>query len=154
MTPMTKQELVARIAEAWKVERQAPNKERAALRMQGGSWPAMIRGEKMSVEEYLERRENWGEVTRDAAPATAAIDRAVEMYCWMSVYLRSYPTGRQILWATYGAGDSLEKARRRLGRKIAKATVYRYRKAALEALLHGINDERVRKEERAPKKVA
>lgn len=138
---MTREELIARIAEAYETYRRLPDPDRKYRVAQMTSWPAYVRD---AVESY-----GYGTVSvRLASPSPAAIDRADELMTWMAEHLIYHPIGAKLLWLTYGRGLTLSQCAVALrGKKgFSRRTAMRRRQVALDRLLFGINA--------APKKIA
>ena len=140
LDPLNEAELIGWIGEAFEVFKRLPDPERKFLRARNGSWPAHVceAVEGAYVQTPL----------RMPPPTPAAIDRAVQLVEWMATHLRNYPVGTRLLWLTYGRGLSLGQCsvalRRMRGRGNSKTALHNKRRAALSALLHGINLERSR----------
>src|SRR5262245_43796992 len=132
---MTKEELIARIAEAYETYRRLPDPDRKYRVAKMASWPLYVRD---IAEAY-----GYGDVgVRLAAPSPAAIDRADELLGWMAKYLTHYSMGAKLIWLTYGRGLALRECSRIIrrfrprGYSVARMSVMR--RAALSALLAGI----------------
>ena len=83
---MTRDELIARLGEAYETYRRLPDPDRRYRVTSMTSWPLYVRD---AVEAY-----GYGEVNvRLAAPSPAAIDRADELLAWMAEHLVHYPIG-------------------------------------------------------------
>jgi hypothetical protein len=131
---MTRDELIARIGEAYETYRRLPDPDRRYRVTSMTSWPLYVRD---AVEAY-----GYGEVSvRLAAPTPAAIDRADEMLAWMAEHLTHYPIGAKLIWLTYGRGLTMAQCcvYLRKTRGFRRSQAFEKRKAALDRLLFGIN---------------
>jgi hypothetical protein len=137
---MTRDDLIARIAEAYDVYRRLPDPDRTYRVAKMASWPTSVRD---AVEAY-----GYGGIAiRLAAPSPGAIDRAEELLGWMVEHLVHHPIGAKLWWLTYGRGLTMSQCCvfLRNTKGIKRRTIFHKRQVALEALLHGINagDKRV-----------
>lgn len=128
---MTEPELIQRIQEAYDVQRRAYDPVGPSRRM--GYWPTPLR----------EFADLVGQPAKSVLgpPHPAAIDRAQEVLEWFASHLQLHPIGAKIIWLTHGRGLSLDQAQiaMRKGRRVTREAVRLRRKAAMSALLDGIN---------------
>jgi hypothetical protein len=131
---MTREELIARIGEAYETYRRLPDPDRRYRATSMSSWPLYVRD---AVEAY-----GYGDVSvKLAAPSPGAIDRADELLGWMAQHLIHHPIGAKLLWLTYGRGLTMAQCCVYLHktRGFRRSQAFGKRKAALDKLLFGIN---------------
>jgi hypothetical protein len=134
---MTREELIARIGEAYDTYRRLPDPDRRFRLGLMSSWPLYVRD---ALEAY-----GYGEASvKLAAPSPAAIDRADQLLGWMAEHLVHYPIGAKLLWLTYGRGLTMGQCGvyLRKTRGFRRSQAFEKRKAALDRLLFGINAQR------------
>lgn len=143
---MHRDELIARIGEAYETYRRLPDPDRKYRVAQMTSWPQHVRD---AVEAY-----GYGTVAvRLASPTPAEIDRAEELLDLMAQHLKLHPVGAKLLWLTYGRGLQMPQCLfllKREGNRTKRASAFSKRKVALEVLLCAIN----KTVQNSPKKVA
>lgn len=99
---MTREDLIALIAEAYETYRAMPDPDRAYRRAQWTSWPVFVRE---VIEAY-----GYGEATvKLAAPTPAAIDRADKLLEAMAACLKNHVIGAKLIWFTFGRGLTLSE---------------------------------------------
>jgi hypothetical protein len=134
---MTREELIARIGEAYDTYRRLPDLDRRYRLSSMSSWPLYVRD---AVEAY-----GYGNVSMKlAAPSPEAIDRADELLGFMAQHLVDYPIGAKLLWLTYGRGLTMAQCGVFLKktRGFRRSQAFNKRKSALDRLLFGINEKR------------
>lgn len=131
---MSRDELIARIGEAYETFRRLPDPDRRYRVTSMAAWPLYVRD---AMESY-----GYGEVSvKLASPTPAAIDRADELIAWMAEHLVHYPIGAKLIWLTYGRGLTMAQCCvfLRKTRGFSRRSAFDKRKVALERLLGGIN---------------
>lgn len=132
---MNRDELIARIGEAYETYRRLPDPDRKYRVAQMASWPQHVRD---AVEAY-----GYGTVAvRLASPTPAEIDRAEELLGWMGDFLKLHPVGAKLLWLSYGRGLKMPQCvelLRREGVRIKRAHAFVKRQVALDVLLSGVS---------------
>jgi hypothetical protein len=126
---VTRDELIARIGEAYEVYRRLPDPDRKYRVAKMATWPHYVREAADVAMGYGYR----GASEPRIPPSPRAIDRADELLGWFATILVAHPKGANALWLTYGSGLSLERAARRL--KCSRMTIMRRRDAAMAMLL-------------------
>ena len=132
---MTRDELIARLGEAYETYRRLPDPDRKYRVAQMTMWPQFVRD---AAESY-----GYGQVAVKLATASPAeIDRAEELLGWMSQFLKLHPIGAKLLWLSYGCGLKMPECKyllRKEGKPMSLRTAFRKREVAFGALLDGAN---------------